>query len=159
MNELNQFNNQLSRIMNNLAGLTLESAEIAVDYFKDSFNTKSFDNVKWKDSLDNPDTLVQSGALQDSIRITDVDKLSVLISSDKVYSKIHNEGGKILITEKMRSFFWHKYNQTKKSFWKALATTKKIYIEIPKRQFMGDSVELEKKISEHIHNRVLLNLV
>lgn len=65
------------------------------------------------------------------------------------YANIHNEGGKIRITPRMRKFFWAKYNnadsKSEKEYWKNLALHKGSFITIPKREFIGDSMELEVK--------------
>jgi len=95
--------------------------------------------------------------------ITDLPSKSLVkISSDKPYSRIHNEGGEISqninITPKMRKFAWAMHYQEtggdKKadSKWKGMALTKKQTISrtirIPKRQFMGTSIALNQKILE-----------
>lgn len=86
----------------------------------------------------------------------------VTVRSDRPYSRIHNEGGTIqqtvTITPKMRRFAWAQhYKQAgadKKMFtpWKGLALTKKNQIirsiKMPKRQFMGQSKELNELIYE-----------
>ena len=64
------------------------------------------------------------------------------------YEKLHNEGGEVAITEKSRRFFWFKYKETNDVFWKNLALTKKSSITMPKRQFVGQSAYLDKKIKE-----------
>ncbi len=60
-------------------------------------------------------------------------RITVLFGTN--YAEIHNRGGRIGVTKKMRKFFWAKYYETKKEVWKKLALTKKGYIEIPKREF------------------------
>lgn len=84
------------------------------------------------------------------------------------YASIHNEGGTInsnpTVTPKMRKFAWAQYYAAgggKKGAampnddaerWKRLALTKKkklkIKITMLKRQFIGESAELNKKISD-----------
>lgn len=105
----------------------------------------------------------------------------VTIFNDVVYAAIHNEGGTVhpKITPKMRRFAWAKYyelkgrqkgtqNRTSQSAgnqpdsgeaekWKRLALTKKetLTINIPQRQFMGQSAELDAKISAYVEKEVL----
>lgn len=108
----------------------------------------------------------------------------VTIFNDVIYAQIHNEGGTIpvKVTPKMRRFAWAKYYQLageskspgkgKKRGkqgksesnipeealkWKGLALTKKteLSINIPKRQFMGDSAELDVKIQNYIEKEIL----
>ncbi|MCK4499828.1 hypothetical protein KAU11_04980, partial [Candidatus Babeliales bacterium] len=76
------------------------------------------------------------------------------------YSQIHNEGGNISVpvTKKMRKFAWAKhYEQAGKGSkeftpWKGLALTKKngLNITIPKRQFMGNSRDLNEIIAKDV---------
>ena len=63
------------------------------------------------------------------------------------YADIHNMGGRIQVTERMRKFFWAKFYETKAKMYKILAL-KPVgsYITIPKRQFIGHSAELNTKI-------------
>jgi phage gpG-like protein len=92
------------------------------------------------------------------------------------YATIHNEGGKIKITAKMRRYFWAMFHElsnktsyikttgqlTKSSigksneaeYWLNLAMHKGSHIIIPKREFIGDSnqllVKLEKRLDQEI---------
>jgi phage gpG-like protein len=81
---------------------------------------------------------------------------AIYISSDKEYAQIHNEGGEThpTVTDKMRGFAWHKHKETgqKNSMWKSIALTKKtkLDVKIPKRQFVGESAELNLKIQKLI---------
>lgn len=89
----------------------------------------------------------------------------VVIFNDVEYAAIHNRGGTVSprVTPKMRKFAWAKYYAAgggKKNspvgpdanFWKGLALTKKIKlnIQIPQRQFLGDSKELRDEIENKI---------
>lgn len=107
----------------------------------------------------------------------------VTIFNDAIYAPVHNEGGTIhpKITPKMRRFAWAKYYElggggkgaqkgrkgatsggqgaspAEAEKWKALALTKKqsLTINIPRRQFMGPSAELDTKISSYIEKEIL----
>ena len=90
------------------------------------------------------------------------------------YASIHNEGGNITthptVTPQMRKFAWAmayslagnkplaKDIPAEAQKWKGLALTKKknitIHANIPKRQFMGDSLELNKKIETTIEKEL-----
>lgn len=99
----------------------------------------------------------------------------VVIQSDLKYAPVHNWGGVIspTVTEKMRKYAWARYNEAigkkkgakrKKKYveteealrWKALALTKKpkLQINIPQRQFLGDSQELEQKVHDTIDKEI-----
>ena len=75
----------------------------------------------------------------------------VRFSSALPYTTLHNEGGKITVTAKMKRFFWYKYKQTKDEAWKrmALMKTGKV-ITIPQRQFIGDGPDTQRIIREAI---------
>ena len=96
---------------------------------------------KWKEKLfpDGRNVLVgKSNALQK--RTTSKINFAagiVTIGNTLVYGKIHNEGGKIMKTPKMRGFFFHKFEETKNEIWLKMALSKKDYIEIPKREYLN----------------------
>ena len=95
----------------------------------------------------------------------------VTISNPVPYASIHNEGGNITthpaVTPKMRKFAWAmtysiagvdgklpKELPREAERWRGLALTKKsritINAHIPQRKFIGDSIELNKKIEAKI---------
>lgn len=113
--------------------------------------------------------LKKSGALQRDLRFrTSGNRVAVV--SNLPYSRIHNEGGKIPITPKMRRFFWAKYMEAygKVTFsikskqmtkagtrqnadaeiWKALALTKKTHLDVPPRPFLYHTTDLYKELDE-----------
>ena len=103
----------------------------------------------------------------------------VIIQNHLAYAQIHNEGGEITVTRRMKKFFWSQYykrglvgqmygqakgkkNRLKAEafnqeaeFWKAMAL-KKIgdKIKIPKRQFMGDHPEVDKIVTAIIEQEL-----
>ena len=119
-------------------------------------------------------TLVDTGALRRSIRVTASD-WSITFSSDLPYSTIHNEGGTIRVTARMRRFFWAKYYETAErfdrkkdgtlsgnkrtrqlsseaDFWRAMAL-KKVgsSITIPRRQYLGSHPVVERIVTDIIN--------
>lgn len=115
--------------------------------FDKNFENKSFFGKKWPPS-DNG--LVKTGDLRKSLRVQ-TSNSSVSIISDVEYADIHNEGGKIQVTDKMKKFFWAKYKETKSEKYKALAL-KKVgsYIIIPERRFVGDAPEVKQIVEDVI---------
>ena len=99
---------------------------------------------------------------------------AVSFTSDLPYAAIHNEGGEIVVTEKMRRFFWRKHYEatgsfgrkkdgsrrnnaanrrlsTEAEFWRALALKKAgSVIKIPRRRFIGYHAEIDKIIQNAI---------
>ena len=103
-----------------------------------AFRTKQWGGRAWKPSNFSANLLINSSMLRNSIHHTAVGN-QVEVSSPLPYANIHNEGGRIPITTRMRGYFWAQYKETKNPLWKALALTKKTHIDIPKRQFVGVS--------------------
>lgn len=119
--------------------------------------------------------LKKSGALQRNLRYRTSGNRTAIIS-DLPYSRIHNDGGKIPITSKMRRFFWAKYYEAygKVTFniktrevtkpggrhnadaeiWKALALTKKTHLDVPARPFIYHTSDLYKQLDEVFIKRV-----
>ena len=83
-----------------------------------------------------------------------------------VYAKIHNDGGQITVTPKMKSYFWSRYYDAGGSnkgeiskeaeFWRNMAL-KKVgsIIDIPQRQFMGEDPEVTRIVQETIEQELL----
>lgn len=139
--------------------------------FDRNFERESFFSERWgrrKSPIraDGRGILTDSGALRKSIgsRMTEN---SVTFYSDLPYSAIHNDGGEIRVTRKMKRFFWAKYREatggygrrkdgsrrkdkrnarleTEAEFWRAMALKKEgSVIKIPRRRFLGSSPEVE----------------
>jgi len=92
---------------------------------------------------DNIKDFSKSGTLLRSFRTLKSGRRLALISSAP-YAKIQNEGGRILITERMRRKFWALYYETKKPLYKALALTKERYIKIEPKLYTEVSRTLYK---------------
>lgn len=110
----NQVNQELQRRVNRLIRVTLKDIKVeALDEFDRNFEREAFFNDKWARRKYNDDEsrglLIKTGNFRRSItgRITDRD--SVVIETTQPYAKIHNEGGTITVTRKMKKYFWWKY--------------------------------------------------
>ncbi|MDR0612389.1 MAG: phage virion morphogenesis protein [Dysgonamonadaceae bacterium] len=106
--------------------------------------------------------------LYNSIKYTPSD-YRVRVANDLKYAPVHNWGGTVQVTPRMRRYFWYRYISTpgkkkgKKTVesdeqkkWKALALSakKKSAFVIPQRQFLGKSRELEDQIWQTLDNEV-----
>ena len=101
----------------------------------------------------------------------------VVISNEVPYAALHNRGGTVdvPVTDRMRRYAWARFYRAsgkarkgrrkagggaqaspQAAFWKNFALTrkKKLHIRIPKRQFIGDSRELDEKINGRIEEEV-----
>lgn len=151
------------------------------DEFDKNFERQAFFSEAWqrRKSPTRPGghILVDTGTLRRSIHSVIKEK-SIVFRSDLPYASIHNEGGEIKVTAKMKRFFWHKYYETTGSFgrrkdgssrkdkrtvqlsteaefWKFMALMKvDSTIKIPKRQFLGTSPEVEQTIREIIEENI-----
>lgn len=133
----------------------------AVKHFKNAFRVGGLAGKKWKGrktprtgSTNGQGPLVLSGDLMNSIDYR-ISGMQVIIYSDQLYAEIHNTGGVITVTPKMKKFFWAKHYEMKKTgnvelseIFKRCALSKQIVIE--QRQFIGDDPELDKKIEDKI---------
>ncbi|MFR9578738.1 MAG: phage virion morphogenesis protein [Rikenellaceae bacterium] len=131
------------------------------DEFDQNFVRKAFFDQPWTARARDGNTdslLIGSGRLRRSIiaRATPTG----LTFEGEVYANIHNNGGKIAITDKMRSYFRYKYIQFKESdpalakYYLNMAITKKTHIEIPQRQFIGDHAVVSQVIDEVVADKI-----
>lgn len=144
--------------------------ETAVNFFKDSFNRQGFIDKsfeRWtprKDKLRHK-ILMKSLYLRNSIQVMEANYQRVVVApvlgTQHDYAKIHNEGGtvSIPITAKSKKFFWYMFKKTNDGKWKAMALTKKttLQITIPKRQFIGNSEFLMKRLE--MSNKITINKI
>ncbi len=140
------------------------------DEFDRNFQREGFFSEKWKRRRYDPDpdraVLQKTGSLRKSI-ISVIEDNKIIFTSSLPYSAIHNEGGTIVVTRRMKGFFWHKYKEAtagikkkgeltiEAAFYKAMAL-KKVgsKIIIPRRQFIGYSPEVEKSVIEIIEDNL-----
>ncbi len=121
-------------------------AETATEYFKDSFKRKAFNGRSWKRTVKRTgSTLIESSNLMNSIRPTEVSENKVVIAAgnEKVgYARVHNEGGIQYVKPHHRTVRG-KRQQVRGYSYKAT-----------KRQFMGESDDLNKLIIEKIERNL-----
>lgn len=158
---------ELKRRMKLFIKETLKDMSIELgDEFDQNFEREAFFNERWARRKHNDDQsrglLMRDGTLRHSIK-SEIMNSSVIFSSDVPYAAIHNEGGTITVTPKMRRYFWYRYlllNRSKlkrkkqvltdeEKFYKCMAL-KKVgsKIIIPKRQFIGIHPEVDRIIRE-----------
>ncbi|MDR2449685.1 MAG: phage morphogenesis protein [Prevotellaceae bacterium] len=160
---------KIDRLMTKL--LTDVKVEL-VDGFHRNFQRKAFFSPPWKQRR-NPDAkgslLIVSGRLRRSLRAT-VKGHNILFSASMPCPSIHNEGGTLTVTAKMKKYFWYKYSQaagsvkTLKSgkratsqrnqklsreaeMWKAMALMKEgSKITVPEPRFIGAAPEVKQAV-------------
>lgn len=95
--------------------LTLKDISVKVnEEFDRNFEREAFFNEQWARRKHNDDEtrglLAQSGKLRRSVKegVSTTDH-SVIFSSSVPYAAIHNEGGTITVTARMKKYFWYRY--------------------------------------------------
>lgn len=127
-------------------------AETATEYYKSAFRKKAFDGNPWTPAKVPKTTgslLIDSGALVNSIRPAVITPRRVVISAgnEKVdYAQAHNEGFKGVVSVPAHT------RKTKRKDVSVKAHTRKT--NIPKREFMGDSEELNGRIHARIEGYI-----
>ena len=151
------------------------------DQFDKNFENESFFGEGWERRKSpvrgDGHILVSSGALRRSISSRS-DDTSITFYSSLPYASIHNDGGEIRVTQRMKSFFWHKYYEavggfgrkkdgnlrndkknkrlsTEAEFYKAMALMKVgSTVKIPRRRFLGTSPQLEEGVKKIIEDNL-----
>lgn len=151
------------------------------DEFDQNFERQSFFSEAWqrRKSPTRPGghILIETGQLRKSIQSRTTEN-SIIFYTTEPQAAIHNEGGEIIVTKKMKRYFWHKYYETTGSFgrkkdgslrkdkrtvqlteeaefWKFMALKKAgTTIKIPRRRFLGISPEVEKTVREIIEENI-----
>lgn len=151
------------------------------DEFDRNFERQAFFNDAWvrRKSPTRPGgtILVDTGTLRRSVRSRTTDD-SITFYTDLPYAAIHNDGGEIVVTEKMKRFFWHKYYEatgsfgrekngerrndkrtrqlsTEADFWRFMALKRAgTTIRIPRRRFLGTGPEVERIVREIIEENL-----
>lgn len=151
------------------------------DEFDQNFERQSFFGEAWQRRKSpirqGGHILVDTGRLRRSIQSRTTEN-SITFFTEEPYAAIHNEGDEIVVTTKMKRYFWHKYYETVGSFdrkkdgsrsnnkrtvqlseeaefWKFMALKKAgTIIKIPRRRFLGTSPEVEKAVREIIEENI-----
>lgn len=152
----------------------------AAEQFDRNFETESFFGEAWqrkKSPVGSDHVLVGTGALRRSISAR-IEEDSITFESTLPYAGIHNEGGVIRVTARMKRYFWAMYYKangglgrrkdgtlrkdkknarlsTEAEFWKHLALMKVgAAIKIPRRRFIGAHSQLESAVTSIIEKRL-----
>lgn len=143
---------------NKLKADILEDMRVELsDEFDRNFERKGFFSDKWKPRAHEyrrGSLLMVSGAMRRSTQ-GEVSGNGVRFTSAEPYTSIHNEGGQITVTAKMKRFFWAKYKETGDESWKFMALMKvgKV-LTIPQRQFIGDGPGTQRIIRDVIDDNL-----
>ncbi len=151
------------------------------DEFDKNFDRQAFFSQAWqrRKSPIRPgrNILVDTGQLRRSISSRTTEN-SITFYTTLPYAEIHNEGGEIRVTKKMKRYFWYKYYEAtgsfgrkknggrrndrrtrqlsdKAEFWQFMALKKECsLIRIPRRRFLGTSPEVEQAVREIVEENL-----
>lgn len=163
---------RLAQVVDNIVE---DTAVELTQEFDRNFERKAFFDQQWKQTRfanSNGSLMMRTGALRRSVNKR-VNGDSISWSSNLPYASLHNEGGEIEVTAKMKSFFWamfYKANGAAKSGgpkkraanlsaealkWKAMALMPvgKI-MSIEQRQFIGWHPLVDKSIEGVIEDNM-----
>ncbi len=127
----------------------------AVNLFKENFDKEGFIAgngrlQKWEKTRRNTGRkiLTKSRRLRRGIHIKRIGNGRVVVGVDSniKYAALHNFGGTIPITPKMRRYFWAMFKKTGDSYFKGMALTKKTEFVIPERKFIGNTSAMEPRL-------------
>jgi len=162
----------IQRLLNLVEQLPPIIGNEAVNFYKDNFRLQGWQGQTFQPwpkrkretrlTLGKP-ILIQSGALERSIQVKQVSPQRVVVgtSSTIPYARIHNEGGTIIQAPRSETFVRPRYQRGRK---KGKFQPGKLpgrgftygqrVIHIPKRQFMGDSPVLRRRIQQAITQEI-----
>lgn len=152
------------------------------DEFDRNFERQAFFSEAWarrKSPIRNEGRaiLTDTGQLRRNIQSRTTEN-SIPFYTDLSYAEIHNDGGEIKVTKRMKGYFWHKYYEatgsfgrrkdgnlrkdkknarltTESEFWKFMALKKEgSTMKIPRRRFLGTSPEVEQAVREIIEENI-----
>jgi phage gpG-like protein len=154
------------------------------DEFVQNLIDKGFFGKKWENTkIPNRkgSMMIRSGNLFRDIKKPKVSGNQITWSSSLPYASLQNEGGEVIVTEKMKRFFWAMFykangavSKTQKgdarnndrnkrltaeaAAWKALALQKVgAKMKIKQRQFIGDHPQVRQRI-EHVIDKNMKEL-
>lgn len=164
-----------------LRQLTTETGAIAVNFSKQRFRDKNWVNrgrESWeqrKRKERKGSLMVKSGRLKRSVRKISQGSYYVLIGTDVPYAQIHNEGGtinetvKVKAHKRVRNIYAlrkrRKAGQSKYTTKKigsnvstVKAHTRQMKLTMPRRQFLGESQTLLKALERYMYKQLMKKL-
>lgn len=153
----NPLDNKLKSLEKSIKGIINKTpravGSLASKHFRESFNKQGFDDnglrkwVKRKNERAKDKgraILVKTGRLQHSIRVRRANTQEVVIGTNVPYARYHNEGG--IMHRKphgRRTGIFHVKTQKERK-----SQVRRADYRLPRRQFIGASANLNKKIDE-----------
>lgn len=168
-NEAKKIKEDQKRLEEVFKKMSSVAGTIAQNHFIMSFRNQGFTDeviAKWK-ARKKPDAgraiLVKSGALRRSIKMKKVGLFKIVMSSNIPYAQIHNDGGIIKKGKGKVRMNWNEdgklqrqrtARQRAKTAYYTVHKYGKHTITMPKRQFIGNSSMLNKKIIANFQSQI-----
>ena len=167
---------ELRKLMKRFISNTMRDLKVeGRDEFNRNFERQAFFTEAWARRRYDPDPsrslLIKSGRLRQSIK-SRIEGNTIIYESTEPYAAIHNEGGRIKVTRRMKGYFWYLYREATGSrqlrkdgklrnnkhnrrlsdaaqFYRAMAL-KPVgsEITIPKRQFIGEHPQFTELVRQ-----------
>ena len=128
------------------------------DEFDRNFERKGFFSQSWKPRKKETrgSLMLVTGNLRRSIS-AEVEGDKIIFSSDMPYAAIHNEGGTIQMKARKQVIHFNKkgkFSKKKKAHYAQKANRGNHTIDMPKRQFIGNSPEVQQAISRVVSDNM-----
>lgn len=106
---------ELRKLMKRFISDTMRDLKVeGKDEFNRNFERQAFFTDKWARRRYDPDPsrsiLIKSGRLRQSIK-SRIEGNTIIYESTEPYAAIHNEGGRIKVTRRMKGYFWFLYRE------------------------------------------------
>lgn len=161
--ELREYMQMLERLDRVYRNLPNKAATLVVNFVKERFNAQNWVDSRtepWKKRKVNRGSkrrqgrkiLIDKSRLLRSIRKIEVTPYSATIGTDVPYAQIHNDGGKfsgnVTIKSHQRKAHTRKHGRKRERVKATTVSshTRKMRWRMPRRQFIGPSVVLDKRI-------------
>ena len=147
---------KLSKVQNNFIN---RSAVIAVNFSKERFIQKNWvdkSRQPWEARKrdDRGSLMVRTGRLKRSIRKIKVGTNFFIIGTDVPYAQIHNDGGTIKKTVTVKAHNRKNTRGRETSEAKVQSHNRKINMTFKKRQFIGESAVLMRRIERQLETDI-----
>lgn len=153
------------------------SEEFDKNFERQAFFSEAWERRKSPIRNEGRAILTDTGALRKSIGSRTTEN-SITFYTTLPYAAIHNDGGEIVVTRKMKRYFWAKHYEatgsfgrkkngglrndkrnrrlsTEAEFWKFMALKKEgSTIKIPRRRFLDTSPEVEQAVREIVEENL-----
>lgn len=186
MKKISELQKDLQKISNRFHQLHADAPRVigveGVKHTQENFRNQSFDGQKWEGRKRETAKSKGKKVLSDTTMLKksiEYDAGAGIVQwgvslKTVPYAQIHNEGGSIRITDKMRKYFWARHYELKKKlgskkvgtqnkrawamaeeglFWRNMAMAKGP-LKIPKRQYIGMTNMLSMKIRKRLDSLI-----